>query len=124
MADRGVPITSARVIAEQTFGFWTALFAPYHIGILANSPINAFTNLPTGYGDTEVYTELTKLRKFRNRINHYEPIVLYRNTIDFSYVLDIHESTINVLNWLDPKLIKWMKELDKVPQTLARCRKI
>lgn len=124
LANRSLSVTSGRIIAEQTFGFWTDLFEPHHFRLIAASPMRAFKNLPSGYGRKEVVEELTKIRKFRNRINHNEPIVLYRNRIDFVFAEGIHESIKNVLNWLDPQLVGWIKDLDKVNKIILQSRKI
>lgn len=124
LRQRGLAVSSGKIIAEQTFGFWTDLFEPHHFRLIGASPMNAFSNLPTASNRIAVSVKLRKIRKFRNRINHNEPIILYRHTIDFTVATEIHQSIKEVLNWLDPKLIGWVAELDKVPQTLAHCRKI
>lgn len=124
LANRGLSVMSGRIIAEQTFGFWTDLFEPHHFRLIAASSMRAFKNLPPGYGRKEVSEELTKIRKFRNRINHNEPIILYRNHIDFIFSEGIHESITNVLSWLDPHLVGWIKELDKVKKIILQSQKI
>ncbi len=117
-------ITSGKVISEQTFGFWTDLFEKYHFGLVGRSPIDALSNLPATETRGTIATKLTKIRKFRNRINHNEPIVLYRNAIDFTTATNVHASIIEVFGWIDPRLLRWIHELDKVSQTLTRCRRI
>ncbi|MGC2238330.1 MAG: hypothetical protein WA584_19405 [Pyrinomonadaceae bacterium] len=124
LINRGLTITSGRIIAEQTFGFWTDLFEPHHFRLISASPINAFNNLPRGYARRDAARELTKIRKFRNRINHNEPIILYQNTTDFTLVTDIHQSILDVLNWMNPKLVRWIAELDKVSKTILKCQRI
>lgn len=117
-------ITSGKIISEQIFGFWTDLFEPHHYGLVGRSPINAFGNIPATETRDTIAPKLTEIRKFRNRINHNEPIVLHRNTIDFTTATNVHASIIEVFGWIDPKLLSWIHELDKVSQTLARCRRI
>jgi Abi-like protein len=124
LRQRGVAVTSGRIIAEQTFGFWTDLFEPHHFRLIGASPMNSFMNLPAPNNRSTVAAKLKTIRKFRNRINHNEPIILYRNTMDLMLATEIHQSIIDVLNWLDPNLIRWIGELDKVSQVLAQCRKI
>ena len=124
LRQRGLAVTSGKIIAEQTFGFWTDLFEPHHFRLIGASSINAFDNLPAAGSRGLVAAKLREVRKFRNRINHNEPIVLYRNTIDLTSPSDIHRSIIETLNWIDPKLVGWTAELDKVPQTILRCGRI
>jgi Abi-like protein len=124
LRQRQIVVTSGRIIAEQTFGFWTDLFEPHHFRLIGASPMNAFGNLPTSTNRSVVVAKLKAIRKFRNRINHNEPIILYRNSIDFTLSTEIHNSILEVLSWIDPKLVQWVSELDKVPKTLAQCQKI
>jgi hypothetical protein len=73
LANARISITSGKVIAEQTLGFWTNLFEVHHYKILKGKPIQIFHSLPPKHGRKEVNDELEKIRIFRNRINHNEP---------------------------------------------------
>ncbi len=111
---RGHTITSGRIISEQTFGFWTAFFENHHYKILKGCPIKLFTHLPAGYGRTEILNELSKVRKFRNRINHNEPICFKGSATDFSNAIAAHQSILHLLQWIDPELITWMKDINTI----------
>lgn len=124
LRQKRLSVTSGKVISEQTFGFWTDLLEPHHFRLIGASSINAFANLPATENRRTVAQKLTEIRKFRNRINHNEPIVLHRNTIDFTKATNVHASIIEVFGWIDPKLLTWIHEFNKVSQTLARCRRI
>jgi hypothetical protein len=69
-----VSVTSARLIAEQNFGFWTAMFDKKYFHTLNRSPLNAFSAASTLIDETVVFPKLRQLRNFRNRISHHEPI--------------------------------------------------
>lgn len=43
---KGSTITSGKVIAEQSLGFWTSLFDTHHYRLIGGSPIHAFPNKP------------------------------------------------------------------------------
>ena len=121
---RRIGITSGRIISEQTFGFWTDLFEKHHYKILMGRPIKTFKHLPPGYGRTEVLNALTKVRQFRNRINHNEPICFAGSNIDFSQTLEVYQSLQNLLSWIDPELLKWTKNIDKTGAAIARAQTI
>lgn len=121
---KGIGVTSGRIISEQTFGFWTDIFENHHYKILKGRPIKMFKNLPKGYGRTEILNELTKIRQFRNRINHNEPICFVGSAIDFSETLTVYNSIQHVLTWINPELNKWIKSLDKVKSVIAKGQKI
>jgi len=117
-------ISGSRVLAEQTFAFWTDLFEPHHFGLVSRVPTKAFRHLPPTVGRSQVADILKKIRKFRNRINHNEPIVFHNNQIDLSFATDVYDLIIDMFLWLDPDLIKFIKPIDRVQRTLSLCRKV
>lgn len=118
------PITSGKIIAEQTLGFWTDLFEVHNYRLLKGKPIQIFQTLPQGFGRKEVNDELDKVRRFRNRINHNEPICFHGNTVDFSASIEVHHSIINLLTWINPEIIKLLSDLDNVQKTIVRAQAI
>lgn len=117
-------ITSGRIIAEQPLGFWTDLFEVHHYKLLAGKPIQIFASLPSGYGRKQVNSELDRVRRFRNRINHNEPICFNGSTMDFTSAMDVYNSIINILGWIDPELVKYIKDIDKVQRTITQAKAI
>jgi len=95
----GTPITSGKIIAEQTIGFWTDLFEVHHYRLLRGKPIQIFKTLPPGNGRKEVNDELDKIRRFRNRINHNEPVCFSGNSINFTETLEVHQSVSGFVYW-------------------------
>ena len=86
--------------------------------------MNAFVNLPSPNNRNIIAAKLKAIRKFRNRINHNEPIILYLNRLDFALAKEIHQTILEVLSWIDPKLVTWISELDKVTQVISQCQQI
>lgn len=117
-------ITSGKIIAEQTLGFWTELFEVHNYRLLKGKPIQIFSSLPSKHGRKEVNDELYKIRVFRNRINHNEPIFFNGDEIDFSQSLIVHQSIHNLLSWIDPEIIKLIFDLDNVKQTIEEAKNI
>lgn len=116
------PITSGKIIAEQTLGFWTDLFEVHHYRLLKGKPIQIFQLLPAGYGRKEINDELGKVRRFRNRINHNEPICFSGNNIDFTETLEVHNSITKLLNWIDPEILKLISDINKVKKTIDKVK--
>lgn len=117
-------VTSGKVLSEQTLGFWTDLFAVHNYKILRGKPIKIFTALPSGHGRKQVADELNNIRRFRNRINHNEPICFSGTTIDFTDAEEVYQSITNILNWINPELIGFCNDLDKVNKIIESARKI
>ena len=114
------PISSGKIIAEQTLGFWTDLFEVHHYRLLRGKPIQIFHSLPAGHGRKEVNDAMNKVRRFRNRINHNEPICFKGNYIDFTETLEVYQSLTNLLTWIDPEIIKLISDIDKVKKTISK----
>ena len=117
-----VPITSGKIIADQALGFWTDLFEVHHYRLLLGRPIQVFHNLPSGHGRSDACDRLNKIRQFRNRINHNEPICFNGAAIDFTYVEEVYDAIIEILTWIDPELIKWVKDIDMVRTKIASAK--
>ncbi|MCH5719883.1 Abi family protein [Niabella hibiscisoli] len=119
-----IPITTGKIIADQVLGFWTDLFEVHHYRLLLGRPIQVFGNLPSGHGRREVCDRLNTIRQFRNRVNHNEPLCFNVNVIDFTYVEDVYQAIIDILTWIDPELINWIKNLDSVQNKIANAKTI
>lgn len=117
-------ITSGKVIAEQTFGFWTSLLEPHHFRLIQGKTLNAFPNRPHGFGRSDILRELKKIQKFRNRIYHNEPVCFANNQIDFSQATDVHKTILEVLFWINSNSVSWIKDLDNVLKEIRLAQKI
>jgi hypothetical protein len=118
-----VAVTSGRIIAEQTFSFWSDLFTVHHYKLLKGKPIQIFNHLPAGIGRKEVYDKLNEIRLFRNRIYHNEPVCFVGNTINFYHCEQNYQNIVDVLNWIEPNLIRWIGSLDTVNNKLRIARR-
>jgi len=66
--------THDRLVASLSFGTWTSLFTKQHYRGLGYNLLNIFPARITGTKQKDVYKELDRIREFRNRIAHHEPI--------------------------------------------------
>jgi len=115
-----IPITSCKIISEQSFGFWTCFFDLNYYKILKGSPIKIFKYLPSYVGRKEISDNINKIRRFRNRINHNEPICFNKNKIDFSEAIEVHNSILNLLQWIDPEIIDFINPIDNVLEAINK----
>jgi len=98
------PLTSDRLVAELTFGFWTSLLnRPYESTLWhTGRPIllvSAFPNLPR-YRQTRKsdYGRAQLANTMRNRIFHYEPIWNRQN------LRKDHDNVAEGLGWMSTKM--------------------
>ena len=120
----GLTLSAGKIISDQNFGFWTELFELTFYKILSGRPIQIFGNLPTGTNRIDVMNRLNKIRNFRNRISHSEPICFTNNIIDFSEATDVYATIIELFNWIDPELEKFIKDIDTVSVKITNAQRI
>ncbi|WP_121626780.1 hypothetical protein [Poseidonibacter antarcticus] len=114
ISQRKEKINHDKIIAELSFGFWTSLFRKSYSNLFRIKDIkNIFPNIPkknekfiTRY---ELDKELNKIRKFRNRIFHYERIIHKQE------YLNIKEDIYTLLTYFDDEICVFTKELINEP---------
>ena len=111
---RGIPVTSGKIISDQTFGFWIALFLSHHYALIGGQPIQIFAHKPTSEDRASIYSKLDDVRKFRNRVNHCEPLCFNDNKIDCSEILEIRSKLYDLISWIEPELIPFFENIDSV----------
>ncbi len=128
MKNLSKPITQGKIIADLNFGFWTTLFNKTHLKILKGIPMRIFVNLPSGFNRSTVYKILDKLREFRNRVYHNEPIIFKMKddgTVEFNLnkVESIYVDIKDFFSWFDLDYRLWAKRIDHVAYEIenAKC---
>ncbi|KZE82994.1 hypothetical protein AV926_05470 [Myroides marinus] len=116
---RRIQVTSGKVISDQSFGVWVSLFLPHHYRLLNGQIIHIFPYKPATESRASLYTKLSKIRDFRNRVNHCEPICFNQNNIDCSEAQAILDTIYDLINWIDPNLTKFFREIDNVRNKIA-----
>jgi len=109
--------TVGKVVSEVNFAFWEKVFTagqdermwdPHFRTVLPGCP----AALSVQQARAKVYSDLEKMRKFRNRIAHHEPI--------FSRALDQDYAIIRELvEWRRPDAAAWLDKIERVTGLLA-----
>lgn len=107
-------ITSGKLIADQTLGFWIALFSRPHYRLLSGKPIQIFPFKPAVENRASLHQKLKKIRDFRNRVNHCEPLCFTGNVIDCSEATIIRRYILELTDWINPSIIPFLNKLDNV----------
>lgn len=110
LSKRRKTLTPGRVVAELTFGFWTAFFNKSHArtGIGSYLSKSAFPHAPaTEQYQSKLDTRWLDIRDLRNRVFHHERILHWRD-------LDArHQSILEIIAWMSPELHDLTKVLDR-----------
>lgn len=105
-------ISSPGVIAEQSFGFWTSLFDPHHYRLINGTIIHCFSCKPGHVNRSTISQKLNRIRKFRNRIYHNEPICFFDTHIDFQNAEKVREEIFETTAWIDKELLQYIRKHD------------
>ncbi len=105
-------VTNDKIIAELSFGFWTSLFRKSYSNLFRIKDIKqVFPNLPTKnkiiINRNILDKRLNHIRKFRNRIFHYEKIL---NKIEYK---NIETEIYELLKYFDFEIYIFAKEMTK-----------
>ena len=121
---RKIPITSGKIISDQTFGFWIAFFLAHHYALVAGQPIHIFAHKLPIEDRASIYSKLDEIRSFRNRVNHCEPICFLGHDINCSEALEIRTKLFNLIEWIDPELIPFLKKIDNIQSKVDNIMRI
>jgi len=120
LRSRGKPLDAPHLIAELTFGFWTALLdVRYeHRQVLWPHLLPAvFPAVPPQMRKRKtISSRLNRVRLLRNRAFHHEPIWHWRD------LEEQHAAAREVLEWISPALAATLAPNDRFPRVLASGR--
>jgi hypothetical protein len=117
---RSIPINSNRLIAEQSMSFWTELFEKKYYKILKGRPIQIFEKLPNDISRVDISNRLNKIRRFRNRINHNEPICFEGLNVALTIPMGTLEAINTLLMWINPETLKLLEEFNDVENQIKK----
>lgn len=115
---RNENITANKVIAELTLGFWVRLLNAEYELVLWKSLRKAFPYIEkTKRKRNNISAPINKIRNFRNRVFHHEPI-----SWSVSKLEEIHSMVFEVMGWLNSDLPSIADKYDKVSKTIEKAK--
>ena len=116
--NRNENITANKVVAELTLGFWVRLLNAEYERILWKPLRKAFPFMDKSQRQrNNVSAPINKIRNFRNRVFHHEPISWNLDRLE-----ETHKTIFEVMEWLNNDLPDIAKEYDRVPKTIEKAR--
>ena len=102
-------ITIDKLVSELTFGFWTSLFNKNYAKDYWKPLMYAFPLLDKQQKHRNLIAfKLNNIRKFRNRIFHYEPICKDLNILSIN-----HANILEILQAINTDIVLWTKQIDR-----------
>jgi len=120
MQKRGLITSAEKILAEQSFSFWVSLFEPRHYKLIGGSVIHSFPNKPSHVNRKAILLLLTKIRDFRNRIYHNEPVCFNGAFVDFSHAGQIRNDLLDMLGWMNLDIKKYVQCFDAIDKQISR----
>jgi hypothetical protein len=115
---RGETITASKVVAELTLGFWVRILNAEYERILWKDLRRAFPYMAKSERKRHnVSAPINKIRDFRNRIFHHEPVLW-----NIEKVEQIHSDIYKVCGWISKDLPEFIKYIDRFPDTIAMAK--
>lgn len=112
-------ITTGKMVAELTFGFWTSLFDTKFERILWKDLRLSFPKCPKNKRQRKnISSKLNSIRKLRNRVFHHESISWSINALD-NYKKEIFEG----INWLNGDLSEFFNDTIRIEEVLRQQEK-
>lgn len=115
----GRAVTAGKIIAEQSFGFWTSLFEPHHYRLIRGVVIHGFPNKPTYVNRSILSQKLIRIREFRNRIYHNEPICFNHSVFDFAQATEVKQDIYELLEWIDVDLPAYVQMYGTIDRKIS-----
>lgn len=100
--------TIGKVIANLNFGFWTNLCVKKYNSQIWNKPkcfYGVFPNYPNKYSINYIAKKLYTIRRFRNRVFHYEKIFKYPQR-----TLNLYHDILEMLSYLPNDNLQILKD--------------
>lgn len=121
---KAIPITSGKIISDQSFGFWLAFFLAHHYSLVGGQPIHIFPHKPAIEDRASIYSKLNHIKNFRNRINHCEPLCFSGHNISCNEAIRIQALLYDLVEWIDPALLPFFKKIDNISGVVSKINKI
>lgn len=122
-------ITHNKIIADLKFGFWIALFDNTHYTILNGTPIRIFLKLPADTNRQLIDEKLSRIRDFRNRVYHNEPIIFSKDAsgkpfYDLTKAHEVYSDIQDIFEWLKLDFKDWTIRINNIPFELERAEHV
>jgi len=103
---KGRSLTSDRVVAALSFGFWTTLIGKGNRGSYHNQlwvpTLNKAFKKASVKNRSDIHSKYDQLRQLRNRIAHHEPV--FSQDLEGEY-----RNTLDLISWHCPVTAKWVE---------------
>lgn len=106
-----------KMVGSFTFGFWTYLFTKRNYKVGGKTLLQIFPMRPKGTTQKSVYSDITAIREFRNRVAHHEPICFDRKGMISTAYMQRHyqlmKNYLGYMGWNAEEILQVVSRPDK-----------
>jgi hypothetical protein len=113
--------THDKLVASLSLGTWTFMFSRNCYKNSGKTLLRIFPNKTHGLSRRDIYADLDKIRTFRNRIAHHEPLCFDSfGMINVAYVREIFALIVKFIDFLGYKSNELLYGVENPLQTMVR----
>jgi hypothetical protein len=115
--------THDKLVASLSFGTWTFMFSKNCYKNSGKTLLKIFPHKTLGMNQSDIYGELDRIRLFRNRIAHYEPLCFDRlGSIYVDYVQYMCDLIIKYIQFMDYKTNELLFGVETPNSTIVKIK--
>ena len=117
--------THDKLVASLTLGVWTFMFSRNCYKNSGKTLLRIFPNKMRGLNQRDIYSDLDKIRAFRNRIAHHEPLCFDNvGTINVAYAQEIFSLTAKYIGFLGYDTNELLYGVENPLSTIAKIEEL
>lgn len=124
LADRG-KYTHDKLVASLSFGTWTFMFSRNCYKNSGKTLLRIFPHKTKGMNQADIYKELDRIRLFRNRIAHHEPLCFSKSgNIYIDYAQYIYDLITKYIQFMGYKTSEIFQDVETPTSTISRIKNL
>jgi hypothetical protein len=117
--------THDKLVASLSFGIWTFLFSRNCYKNSGKTLLQIFPKKTHGLNRKDIYDDLDKIRLFRNRIAHHEPLCFnHSGKIYMDYVQRIYDLMTKYIEFMGYNINEIFYGVDTPTSTIFKIKKL
>lgn len=117
--------TPDKLVASLSFGTWTFMLSKNCYKNSGKTLLKIFPHKTLGMNQSDIYRELDRIRLFRNRIAHHEPLCFDRSgSIYVDYVQYIYDLIIKYIQFMDYQTSEILFGVETPVSTIAKIKNL
>ena len=117
--------THDKLMSSLSLGTWTFMFSKSCYKKSGKTLLKIFPQKTLGMNQSDIYRELDRIRLFRNRIAHHEPLCFdHSGNIYVDYIQYIYDLIIKYIQFMDYKIAEILFGVEAPVATITKIKEL